>query len=579
MEIENTTFSEGHNFCDIKFLRTFLNMSVTDQSLYFSKLFKDDIKYINEKVIYYYNKTSKLWLETNTQCYESFVYSYFNNTAKVLKRIKKNDAIEDEATLIKQIDYQIGQFDKAAYINNIITRSKGTLYDPQFIVLLDGKKDHMAIRDLKKINFKTLEITERDKFDYFTFFTDVEFVKETPNANRFFEQVFTEEDEREYVKKVLGYNLTGEISAQIFFIWYGSGSNGKSELCNLMKTVLSKRYTTCDESIFIKNKGASSGATPYIMALMNKHMTAYSEGQSGDTIEFNAASVKNLSGEETVIARNLNQNPVEFKLSVKINFLTNFVPPTDAEKAMVRRLHYLFFNSNFSDNPDLKNKRSFKKDQEFIDKLKTIYLSEVFSWIVRGSQDYYNNPTFVKPKQFEQRTQEILAAGDSIDAFVSRKVEITKDNKQWMRRSELFEKYKEFANKNSQTCKPRSTLFQRIENLNITSTVLDGYEIYRGIRIKEDIDDVELSNMDTNLITSTNKPNKIDDSLEQENSKLKEEIRLLKEQLSKVQVKPPKKAKTICKKPVKKQLKVDDIFVLHNSIKKMIFHLYQKLKK
>ena len=37
-----------------------------------------------------------------------------------LKRIKKNDAIEDEATLIKQIDYQIGQFDKAAYINNII---------------------------------------------------------------------------------------------------------------------------------------------------------------------------------------------------------------------------------------------------------------------------------------------------------------------------------------------------------------------------------------------------------------------------------------------------------------------------
>ena len=197
MEIENTTFSEGHNFCDIKFLRTFLNMSVTDQSLYFSKLFKDDIKYINEKVIYYYNKTIKLWLETNTQCYESFVYSYFNNTAKVLKRIKKNDAIEDEATLIKQIDYQIGQFDKAAYINSIITRSKGTLYDPQFIVLLDGKKDHMAIRDLKKINFKTLEITERDKFDYFTFFTDVEFVKETPNAKRFFEQVFTEEDERE----------------------------------------------------------------------------------------------------------------------------------------------------------------------------------------------------------------------------------------------------------------------------------------------------------------------------------------------------------------------------------------------
>ena len=45
-----------------------------------------------------------------------------------------------------------------------------------------------------------------------------------------------------------------------------------------------------------------------------------------------------------------------------------------------------------------------------------------------------------------------------------------------MRLSELLEKYKEFANKNSQTCKPRPTVFQRIENLNITR-ILDGYEI------------------------------------------------------------------------------------------------------
>ena len=52
-----------------------------------------------------------------------------------------------------------------------------------------------------------------------------------------------------------------------------------------------------------------------------------------------------------------------------------------------------------------------------------------------------------------------------------------------MRRSELLNKYKEFANKNSQTFKSPSTLFKSIENLNIISTVLDGYEFYRGITI------------------------------------------------------------------------------------------------
>ena len=99
---------------------------------------------------------------------------------------------------------------------------------------------------------------------------------------------------------------------------------------------------------------------------------------------------------------------------------------------------------------------------------------------------------------------------------------------------------------------------------------MDGYEIYRGITIKEDIDDVELSNMDVKLIT-TNKPNKIDNSLEQENNKLKEQIRLLKEQLSKEQVKPPKRTKIVCKKPVNKQINNDNIVILHNSPKKIQF--------
>ena len=36
---------------------------------------------------------------------------------------------------------------------------------------------------------------------------------------------------------------------------------------------------------------------------MNKHMGVNAEGELNDTIEFNSSSVKNLSGEETVIAR------------------------------------------------------------------------------------------------------------------------------------------------------------------------------------------------------------------------------------------------------------------------------------
>jgi hypothetical protein len=135
----------------MKFLRTFLNMTVTDQSLFFSQLFRVDIKIIGKEIVFYYNITTKLWVETNLLLYESFVYSYFNNTntAKILRRIKRNEATEDDEALINQINKQIEQFeqfDKTLYINNIITRSKGTLQQNNFTVLLDHKNDCMATK-------------------------------------------------------------------------------------------------------------------------------------------------------------------------------------------------------------------------------------------------------------------------------------------------------------------------------------------------------------------------------------------------------------------------------------------------
>ena len=41
------------------------------------------------------------------------------------------------------------------------------------------------------MDFRTLEITDRTKEDYFTFESPVDYVKTTPNAEKFFKQVFT----------------------------------------------------------------------------------------------------------------------------------------------------------------------------------------------------------------------------------------------------------------------------------------------------------------------------------------------------------------------------------------------------
>jgi putative DNA primase/helicase len=71
-------------------------------------------------------------------------------------------------------------------------------------------------------------------------------------------------EERDYLRKVLGYNLSGDISQQQFFIYFGFGRNGKSFLCDLMKLILSKKYAILDQSIFVKPKSISGGANPAV---------------------------------------------------------------------------------------------------------------------------------------------------------------------------------------------------------------------------------------------------------------------------------------------------------------------------
>ncbi len=68
--------------------------------------------------------------------------------------------------------------------------------------------------------------------------------------------------------------------------------------------------------------------------------------------------------------------------------LTNYVPPLDADKAMKRRIRYIFMDSQFSFNPQ---EGEFLRDDDFKDNLLNKHLSELFSWMVKGAKQFYKD--------------------------------------------------------------------------------------------------------------------------------------------------------------------------------------------
>jgi len=107
-------------------------------------------------------------------------------------------------------------------------------------------------------------VTDRTRDDYFTFFSDVEYLRntKTPNANKYFTQLQPNKKEREYLRKCLGYMLSGDTSAQVFFIMYGGGENGKSLLCKLMGSILKQYYCQLSKSIIMKCNKNETGPSP-----------------------------------------------------------------------------------------------------------------------------------------------------------------------------------------------------------------------------------------------------------------------------------------------------------------------------
>jgi len=507
----------GHKFQDIKSANDFLNSSSTDKATFFYNQIKQDVKIVGaHQDVYYYNEQSKLWVCTHKHTFKSFVFDWFNETIKLMEKnytlddkksdmesAKKmmeagnsndedseddDDDIKDTSHYIKQIkkskqksrkarSEELKKMDHDSFVESIIKRAIGKLHDDIFVKKLDSNPHSFPIQNGKKVDFKTMKVSDRVKEDYFTFESPVNLLTgHTPNATKFFKQLMPNTEEREYLRRVLGYMLTGDVSARCFFVLYGDGSNGKSTIMNFMKLILMKYYHQCDKALFIKSN--KTGATPEKAALLGTRLAVYNEGETADDMHLDFSTLKEISGDDTINARALFKSPINFKAQCKLTMLTNFVPPITAEKAIKKRLRYVFFDQNFEANKDGK---------DFIEDLEASHLSEIFTWIMHGTKNYYSDLKVDMPKSFQDRTDDLLKLEDSIESFLSTQVEKTTNKKDYVKRGVLFDAYRAFCTENSQRCQPRSTLFNRMQHLKYELSRKDGYDIYRFILVKEPV--------------------------------------------------------------------------------------------
>lgn len=193
-----------------------------------------------------------------------------------------------------------------------------------------------------------------------------------PTWLSFLEQIFQGDQELiDYMQRLIGYSLTGEITEQIMVFLIGGGSNGKSTFINTIKDLMGEYGKQAKSDTFIKKK--ETGANNDIARLVGARFVSAIESEDGE--QLSESFVKQITGGEPVLARFLRQEYFEFIPEFKVFFTTNHKPVIKGvDEGIWRRVRLVPFNLQLPKE---------KRDKKLPEKL-SLEMPGILNWAVEG---------------------------------------------------------------------------------------------------------------------------------------------------------------------------------------------------
>jgi putative DNA primase/helicase len=194
-----------------------------------------------------------------------------------------------------------------------------------------------------------------------------------PVWDRFIADVFMGDRELiEFMRRSLGYVLTGDRREQVLFFWYGLGANGKSVLAELVQWIAGSYTIKLPATALMQSKGDRHPTE--LAQLRGKRLAVSSE--LDESSFFNESLIKELTGDATLTARFMRADFFEFQMTQKHVIVGNFKPRLrGGDPAMARRMLLIPFMASF---------KGSARDPHMLEKLKA-EAPAILRWIVQGA--------------------------------------------------------------------------------------------------------------------------------------------------------------------------------------------------
>lgn len=193
------------------------------------------------------------------------------------------------------------------------------------------------------VDLTTGQLLRPDPTWLLTKLSPVDFDEEAscPRWLEFLDQVLPDREVQEFLRRAVGYTLTGITTEQVLFFAHGNGANGKSTFLESLAGVMGDYARQADPELLL-NLGAVTAHPTGTADLQGARLVVCSEIDEGRRLA--EAKLKRLTGGDKISARRMRENFFEFAPTHKLWLQANHRPVIrGTDYAVWRRLRLVPF--------------------------------------------------------------------------------------------------------------------------------------------------------------------------------------------------------------------------------------------
>eukprot|EP00891_Asterochloris_glomerata_P005824 jgi/Astpho2/5824/fgenesh1_pg.00080_%23_73_t len=389
------------------------------------------------------NYTGKKWICFQGLIWEDLIDLEIEQQIKVLVNTEVIEKLymllpdEGEAGEYRKNFYTATEYlKKASNVSSIAKTAKQLMLDTSLPEKFDKNIDIVACCS-GVIELRTGVLRKATYSDYLSRavsagYADIDYP--TPDIDALFASIFNNDEEViSFMQRLLGYGLTGHITAQVWAIWTGVGSNGKSLLLELLSNLLGPgMFGVPPKEVFFQGgkQTQAGGHTAHLHTLKGKLMIAREERNLTDQLD--TALIKQMTGGSMITSRAPHQAAYETFMPTHLPILAcNQLPAINVDdQAELRRLIVTPFNNIYTGPDDRvpynpNNPRHRLKDPKLSKKLSTPDAQQqLLTWLVRGAMEWYKKGLGTQPLLMQECLKKYIADNDTLQQFIDECCEI-----------------------------------------------------------------------------------------------------------------------------------------------------------